>query len=264
MKITSWNVNSIKARGEHVQRFLKDSAPDVLMVQELKGLDFPADTFEALGYHTHAVTQKAYNGVAIFSKTPVTIIHEALPGKDADEQARYLEFDIETENGPLRLINIYLPNGNPLTDDDGAPHEKFTYKLEWMTRLYNRLKALRDSNTPFAIGGDFNIIPTDADCYDPTKWENDAATDPKSRALYRSYINLGLTEAFRALDPRAGQFTFWDYQAGAWQKDNGIRIDHFLLSPEIADRLTACTIDIAPRGWEKPSDHTPITLEIDL
>jgi exodeoxyribonuclease-3 len=264
MKITSWNVNSIKARGAHVERFLKDSAPDVLMVQELKGLDFPADTFEALGYHTHGVTQKAYNGVAIFSKTPLRIIHTALPGDETDEQARYIEFDIETKTGSLRLINIYLPNGNPVTDDNGKLHEKFTYKLNWMQRLFDRLKTLRDDNIPFAIGGDFNIIPTDDDCYDASKWEGDAATRPESRALYRSMINLGLTEAYRALDPRPGIFTFWDYQAGAWQKDNGIRIDHFLLSPEIADRLNTCDIDKNPRGWDKPSDHTPITIDIDL
>lgn len=252
MKITSWNVNSIKARKEHVERHLKESAPDVLMVQELKGLDFPAEDFKALGYETAAVTQKAYNGVAIFSKTPITVIHNTLPGDDSDEQARYIEF----ETNGLRLIDIYLPNGNPVDTD------KFTYKLSWMERLYQRLKTLREENIPFAIGGDFNIIAEDKDCWDPAVWEGDAATRPESRALYRKILNLGLTEAFRVFNRDAGQYTFWDYQAGRWQKDQGIRIDHFLLSPSLADRLVNCTIDKDPRGWDKPSDHTPIMIEI--
>lgn len=254
MRITSWNVNSIKARKEHVLRFLKEDAPDVLMVQELKGLDFPANDFKEIGYNSAAVTQKAYNGVAIFSKTPIDVILESLPGDQNDEQARYIEFDT---NG-LRLINIYLPNGNPVDT------EKFTYKLSWMERLYERLKTLREDKIPFAIGGDFNIIPEDKDCWDPSVWENDAATRPESRALYRAMVNLGLTESFRAIDTRAGHYTFWDYQAGRWQKDQGIRIDHFLLSPEIADKLESCDIDKLPRGWDKPSDHTPITINITL
>tara|TARA_B100000282_G_scaffold296810_1_gene280211 strand:- start:2001 stop:2771 length:771 start_codon:yes stop_codon:yes gene_type:complete len=252
IKITSWNVNSIKARNEHVQRFLKETAPDILMVQELKGLDFPTSDFEAIGYKTQAVTQKAYNGVAVFSKTPIEVILNKLPGDESDEQARYIEF----ETNGLRVIDIYLPNGNPIGT------EKFTYKLDWMERLYKRLKALREDYTPFIIGGDFNIIPTDIDCYSAQAWKDDALAQPESRAAYRKLINLGLTEAYRALDPRPGQYTFWDYQAGRWQKDEGIRIDHFLLSPEMADKLISCEIDKTPRGWEKPSDHTPITLEI--
>ncbi len=252
MQITSWNVNSIKARLEHVKRYLCEAAPDVLMVQELKGLEFPADAFEPLGYHTEAVCQKAYNGVAVFSKTPIKIIHTALPGDESDEQARYIEF----ETNGLRLINIYLPNGNPLGT------EKFTYKLAWMERLYTQLKALRDNNIPFVIGGDFNVIPEDKDCYDPKAWISDALAQPESRAALRKLENLGLYEAFRIINKNTGEYTFWDYQAGAWQKDNGIRIDHFLLSPELTDRLVNCTIDRTPRGWEKPSDHTPIMIEI--
>lgn len=252
MKITSWNVNSVKARKEHVERYLKDSAPDVLMVQELKGLDFPAEDFKALGYETEAVTQKAYNGVAVFSKTPIKVIHDALPGDKSDEQARYIEF----ETNDVRLIDIYLPNGNP------APGEKFEYKLAWMERLYKHLKKLREKNIAFAIGGDFNVIPEDKDCYDPKAWEGDALFRPESHAAFRKLINLGLYEAFRSLHSAGGQYTFWDYQAGRWQKDQGIRIDHFLLSPEIADRLISCSIDREPRGWDKPSDHTPISIEI--
>ena len=252
MKIVSWNINSIKARGEHVKRYLTETAPDVLMVQELKGMDFPAAEFEALGYHTAAVTQKAYNGVAVFSKAPLEVIHEALPGDKADEQARYIEF----ETNGLRLIDIYLPNGNPVDSD------KYPYKLNWMKRLKARLEVLRNEGIDFAIGGDFNVIPEDIDCWDPKSWAGDALFKLETRQHYRALLNLGLTEAFRAFDKHAGHYTFWDYQAGAWQKDHGIRIDHFLLSPALANRLIACHIDKAPRGWEKPSDHTPIQIEI--
>lgn len=252
MKITSWNVNSLKARREHVEKYLAESGTDVLMVQELKGEEFPHDDFKALGWETAAKGQKAYNGVAVFSKTPIEVIHDALPGDDTDEQARYIEF----ETNGLRLINIYLPNGNPIDT------EKFPYKLGWMERLYERLKALREDDIAFAIGGDFNVIPQDKDCWDPKAWAGDALAQPESRAAFRKLINLGLYEAFRALHNASGQYTFWDYQAGRWQKNQGIRIDHFLLSPEIADRLQSCSIDKDPRGWDKPSDHTPISIEI--
>lgn len=253
MKIASWNVNSIKARKEHVLKYLQDTNLDVLMVQELKGLDFPAEDFDAIGYHTAAVTQKSYNGVAIFSKTPITVIAEKLEGDDTDEQARYIEFETNGQH----LINIYLPNGNPIGT------EKFDYKINWMRRLYKRLKTLRDQDIPFAIGGDFNVIPEDKDCHDPAAWTNDALTQAKSREAFRALENLGLYDAFRICNKAAGQYSFWDYQAGAWQKDNGIRIDHFLLSPGITDRLISCTIDKTPRGWQRPSDHTPIIIEIE-
>lgn len=250
MKITSWNVNSIKARGEHVKRYLKEFAPDVLMVQELKGLDFPHGDFE--GYHTHAIGQKAYNGVAVFSKTPITVIAEKLEGDETDEQARYIEF--ETDN--VRLIDIYLPNGNPV------PGDKYDYKLAWMERLYNRLKTLVDSDIPFILGGDFNVIPDDKDCHSPKDWLDDALFRPETHTAWRKLINLGLTDAFRIYDGRSEMYSFWDYQAGAWQKNNGIRIDHFLLSPLYADRVLTCKINKEPRGWDKPSDHTPIEIEI--
>lgn len=253
MKIASWNVNSLKVRKGHVENYLKDSGIDVLMVQELKGETFPHEDFKALGWNTEAVTQKAYNGVAVFSKQPINVILDHLPGDDTDEQARYIEF----ETHGLRLINIYLPNGTPIGT------EKFDYKLAWMERLYERLKELRSNDIPFAIGGDFNVIPENKDCWDPKVWETDALAQPESRAAFRKLINLGLYEAFRALHNAPGQYTFWDYQAGAWQKDHGIRIDHFLLSPELADRLMACTIDKDPRGLDKPSDHTPIIVEIE-
>ncbi len=252
MKIASWNVNSIKARLDHALQWLQDTAPDALMLQELKGETFPSEAFEAIGYHASYVGQKAYNGVAILTKTPHEPLCRALPGNADDVQARYIETDL---NG-IRLINIYLPNGNPLGT------EKFDYKLAWMDRLYTQLKSYRDSQIPFMIGGDFNIIPDNIDCYDPAAWANDALFAPESRARWRALLNLGLTDCFRALHPQLQEFSFWDYQAGAWQRNNGIRIDHFLASPAIADRVTSCVIDKTPRGWDKASDHTPIVVEI--
>ena len=252
IKIASWNVNSIKTRLEHVQDFLKAQAPDVLMLQELKGLEFPADAFKSAGYESEAVTQKAYNGVAILSKNPFEVIETALPGDKSDKQARYLEIKLDG----VRLINIYLPNGNPV------PGEKYDYKLAWMKRLKARLAELREERTPFAIGGDFNIIPEDKDCYDPKAWKDDALLLPESRQHFRALLNLGLTDAFRVHDNSSEKYTYWDYQRGAWENGKGIRIDHFLLSPEVADRLKSCSIDTEPRGKSKPSDHTPIMVEI--
>ncbi len=253
MKIVSWNVNSIKARLEHVKRYLSKESPDILMLQELKGLEFPAEKFKSLGYHTHAVPQKAYNGVAIISKHPINVIHSHLPGNEKDEQARYIEANINS----IRVINIYLPNGNP------SPGPKYDYKLEWMEHLYARLKHLRDTDTPFVIGGDFNVIPENKDCHNTKDWQGDALFRPETHAVWRKLLNLGLTDAFRVNNNAAEQYTFWDYQAGAWQKNNGIRIDHFLLSPTLADRLQSCTINKTPRGWDKPSDHTPIELILE-
>ena len=250
MKIATWNVNSIKARTSHVQRWLERVQPDVLCLQELKGLEFPHDAFG--GYQIHAVGQKAYNGVAILSKRPFTVISEKLIGDESDEQARYLEI----EAGGLRVINIYLPNGNP------APGDKFEYKLKWMDRLLVRLMELRAKEIPFLITGDFNVIPEARDCWDVKVWESDALYRIETRQKFRAILNIGLTDAFRALNQDSHQYTFWDYQAGCWPKDLGIRIDHFLLSPTVTDRLISCTIDKEPRGEESPSDHTPVVLTI--
>ncbi len=250
MKIATWNVNSIKARTAHVQRWLERAQPDLLCLQELKGLEFPADAFP--GYTAHAVAQKAYNGVAILSKIPFTVVLDKLPGDDADEQARYLE--IETDG--IRLINIYLSNGNPW------PGEKFEYKLRWMERLYHRLKHLRAEEIPFVITGDFNVIPESRDCWDPKVWQDDALFRIETRQAFRKILYLGLTDAFRALNQNTHQYTFWDYQAGCWPADKGIRIDHFLLSPAITDKLADCVIDKIPRGEDSPSDHTPVILTI--
>ncbi|MEM6781431.1 MAG: exodeoxyribonuclease III [Pseudomonadota bacterium] len=252
MKIASWNVNSIKQRLPHVKRWLEKTETDVLMIQELKGLDFPSEDIKAAGYESVFVNQKAFNGVAILSKEPVEVVLDALPGDESDEQARYLEVDYED----MRLINIYLPNGNPVDT------EKYPYKLNWMERLSKRAKYLRDNNIPFLIGGDFNVIPADQDCYDPKSWEGDALFRPETHAAFRRLLNLGLTDAFRVFNHDI-QYSYWDYQGGAWPQNKGIRIDHFLLSPPLVDKMSSCTIDSEPRGEEKASDHTPITVDLE-
>ncbi|MCB9965974.1 MAG: exodeoxyribonuclease III [Rhodospirillales bacterium] len=253
MKLATWNVNSIKARQELVLRWIGEVQPDVLMIQELKGLDFPAtEQFQTAGYHIETVPQKTYNGVATLSKEPVTCLHRSLPGFTEDEQARYQESDLDG----LRLINIYAPNGNPVDS------EKFPYKLKWLHHLYDRLCTLREDNIPFLLTGDFNIMPEDIDCYNPDGWKEDALFRPESRALFRQFCNLGLTDAWRVLHPRESAYTFWDYQGGAFPANKGLRIDHFLLSPSVADRLISCEIDVTPRGWDRPSDHTPVIIHI--
>lgn len=279
MKIASWNVNSIKVRLDHVKDWLTTHKPDILMIQELKGVAFPANDFEEIGYRSAFVSQKAYNGVATLSRHKIDVIKDKLDGDKKDDQARYLEADI---NG-LRLINIYLPNGNPVLADssslrkqgssrqsaqdpglrrDDSFSDKFDYKLSWMDRLKDRLVALREDKIAFAVGGDFNVIPEPRDCYDPKAWDGDALFRPESHAKFRSLLNLGLTDAFRVYNQQAEQYTYWDYQRGAWPANKGIRIDHFLLSPPVTDRLTGCTIDQDPRGLEKASDHTPIMIEL--
>lgn len=270
MKIVSWNVNSIKARLEHVKNYLQSASPDYLLLQELKGVEFPESEFSDLGYSSNFVSQKAYNGVAILSKKPQEqeVILKALPqqsqSEQSDEQARYLEIECSLPKNAqdrygsksFHLINIYLPNGNPVDT------EKYPYKLSWMERLYSRLHFLRNAHIPFVIGGDFNVIPEPKDCYDPKAWEGDALYRLSTKQAYRKILNLGLYDAFRIFHSEAEQYTFWDYQRGAWEKNNGIRIDHFLLSPEIADICNDCHIDSTPRGWAKASDHTPIMVEL--
>ncbi|CAA7623485.1 Exonuclease III [Candidatus Terasakiella magnetica] len=254
MRIATWNVNSIRARLPNVLEWLTAFAPDAVLLQEIKCQDeqFPRLEIEAAGYHCQIHGQKSYNGVAILSRHPLTNITVGLPGDSSDEQARYIEADVEG----WRVASLYLPNGNP------APGDKFEYKLAWMRRLIDHARSLLLTGTPFVLGGDYNICPTDDDVYDPANWQNDALCRPDSRALFHTLRHLGLTEAFRALHPEKGRYTFWDYQAGAWQRDQGLRIDHFLLSPQAADRLVACEIDKTPRGRDKASDHTPIWIEL--
>ena len=253
MKIASWNVNSIRARIEHVKRWLSRQNPDVLLMQELKGEVFPADVFEPLGYHSVAVTQKTYNGVAILSRSPIELTCTTLPGDINDSHARFLETRIDG----LRIVNIYSPNGNP------PGSEKFAYKLAWMDRLAIELRAWLADGIPTLIGGDFNVIPEDIDCHKPSSWMHDALFQPEPRARYRNWTSMGYTDAFRALHPgEPGQFTYWDYFRLAFEHNRGIRIDHFLLSPSLAPRALTCSIDREPRAEEKPSDHTPILLEL--
>ena len=256
MKIATWNVNSIKARLPRVLEWLAEAAPDVALLQEIKTVaeSFPEAEIGDLGYNTAVLGQKSYNGVAILAKRPIEDVVEGLPGDDDDDQARYLEAVIDG----VRVATIYLPNGNP-TDTP-----KFPYKLAWMERLYDHARTLLAYEEPLVLGGDYNIAPTDADVFDPAAWAGDALCRPDSRSKFRAIVNLGLTEAYRARHPNtAGAYSFWDYQRGRWQRDEGLRIDHLLLSPQAADRLGDCDIDRKPRGHsEKPSDHTPVWCEL--
>ncbi len=258
VKIASWNVNSVNARLPNVLAWLETAAPDIVLLQELKCQEekFPALEFQALGYDTAVVGQKSYNGVAILSKLPLTEVRSALPGDEDDPQARWVE---ALAGDRVRIACLYLPNGNPVDT------EKFPYKLRWMERLRARAADLLAANEITLLGGDYNVCPTDDDVHDPIAWRDDALCRPESRSAFRALLHQGYTDAFRARHPEAGRYTFWDYQAGAWQKDNGLRIDHLLLSPRAADRLRDCDVDKEPRGREKASDHTPIwcTLDID-
>jgi exodeoxyribonuclease-3 len=254
VEIASWNVNSIKTRLEQVKEWLEEHAPDVLLLQELKGLEFPAETFRGMGYESIAVTQKAYNGVAILSRTPIKAVSKSLAGLEVDTHARFLEVIIKD----IRIVNIYLPNGNPIGT------EKFEYKLDWMDRLRAQMKRWLAGDIPTIVGGDFNVIPEDIDCHKPASWIKDALFQPEPRARYRGFLEMGYIDAFRSLHPdEKGQFTFWDYFRQAFEHNRGIRIDHFLLSPKLVGRLTSCEIDKRPRSLPKPSDHTPIVLTLD-
>ena len=261
MRIATWNVNSIKQRVGHLVGFLDDAKPDVVCLQELKCQDegFPRAEIEAAGYAVETLGQKAYNGVALLVRAPLAMseIRRGLPGDDTDEQARYIEALISGEGvRPVRVASIYLPNGNPIGTD------KFLYKQAWMRRLFVRMQALRDEEMPVVLAGDYNIIPEPHDAKRPAAWVNDALFQPESRGFYRDYLNAGWTDAVRACHPEHDVYTFWDYQAGAFQKNDGIRIDHLLLSPQAADRLVQSGVDRFTRAWEKPSDHVPVWVEL--
>jgi len=252
MKIATWNVNSVKARIGPLLAWLDAAAPDVLLLQETKCVDgeFPRLEIEAKGYRIALHGQKTYNGVAILSRLPLDEVRTRLPGNEADEQARWIE---ATVDGKVRVVSLYLPNGNP------APGEKFDYKLAWMRRMIARAATLLEADLPTVLGGDYNVCPTDDDVYDPAAWRTDALCRPESRARFRELLYLGFTEAYRALNPDAKHaYTFWDYQSAAWDRDAGLRIDHLLLSPQAADLLDGVGIDKGPRGGDKPSDHTPV------
>lgn len=260
MIIATWNVNSVKARLPTVLAWFKEHAPDVACLQEIKCEDdkFPRLEFEDLGYNVEIHGQKTYNGVALLSKLPIEETLKGLPGDDGDEQARYLEAVVAADAGPVRVASLYLPNGNPVDS------EKFAYKLAWFERLRARAKELLAHEEPVVLAGDYNVIPREDDVHDPAKWAGDALFQPESRAAWRALLNVGYTDAYMAADGRIHQYTFWDYQGGAWPKDHGIRIDHVACSPQAADKLESVTIHRDARSMEKPSDHVPVAAAFDL
>jgi exodeoxyribonuclease III len=260
MRIATWNVNSIKQRTENLVTWLAESQPDVVCLQETKCNDsaFPREPLEALGYNVAVHGQKAFNGVAILSKLPFDEVTPRLPGDDLDEQARFLEAVLSTRSGALRLASLYLPNGNPPSSD------KYGYKIRWMERVIEYARERLSLEEPLILAGDYNVIPTGSDVRDPALWVEDALFLPQTRGKFRTLTGLGLTDAVRATSDGAGLYTFWDYQAGAWQKNDGIRIDHIVLSPQAADHLTAVGIDRWVRAWERPSDHVPVWIDLDI
>ncbi len=262
MDIATWNINGVKARLETALAWLKEASPDVACLQEIKSEDapFPRQAFEALGYQVETHGQKGFNGVALLSKTPMSDVTRGLPflpdsDDNSDEQARFITALVSPREDsglpPVRVACLYLPNGNPLGT------EKFPYKLAWMERLIAYARERLDHEEPLVLAGDYNVIPDARDLTSEKAWAEDALYQPESRGALRRLEALGFTDAVRAVSD--GQhFTFWDYQAGAWQKNNGIRIDHLMLSPQLADKLRAVRIDDHVRGWEKPSDHVPV------
>jgi len=255
MKISSYNINGVKARLPRLLEWLQETRPKVACLQEVKSQDegFPAEEFEKIGYQAIWHGQKGFNGVAILADgvKPVEI-QRGLPGAPEDEQARYLEADV----AGVRVVCIYLPNGNP------QPGPKFDYKLAWMERLRSRMQHLWSLELPCAVVSDFNVIPEDKDVWSPKAMASDALMQPASRDAYARLLAGGWTDALDTLNPRGGVWTYWDYQAGAWQRDHGFRIDHMLLSPELADRLVGCGVDKDQRGREKASDHAPVWFEV--
>jgi exodeoxyribonuclease III len=260
MRIATWNVNSIKQRMGQIEAWISERSPDIVCLQETKCVDdaFPREPLEALGYNVAVHGQKTFNGVAVLSKLPFDEITPRLPGEDSDDHARFMEVVFSTKDGTLRLASLYLPNGNPPDSD------KYAYKMAWMDRLAQYARARLRLEEPLVLGGDFNVIPSPADARNPDRWSGDALFLPRTRERFRALCNLGLADAVRAASDGPGPYTFWDYQAGAWQKNDGIRIDHLLLSPQAADRLSAVGIDRHVRSWEKPSDHVPVWIDLEL
>jgi exodeoxyribonuclease-3 len=259
VKIATFNVNGIKARLPALLDWLAQTSPDVAALQEIKCVDaeFPREAVEALGYNVETHGQKGFNGVALLSKRPLEDVARGLPGDPDDAQARWIEATVSGAGAAVRVCGLYLPNGNP------APGPKFDYKLGWMARLEARARALLAEEGPAVMLGDYNVIPEPRDAKRPEAWVEDALFRHESRAAFRRVLHLGFTDAFRARhDGQA--FTFWDYQAGAWPRDDGIRIDHALLTPQALDRLTGCGIDRETRGREKPSDHAPLWVTLEL
>jgi exodeoxyribonuclease III len=269
MRIATWNVNSIRQRLDHLVSWLKEREPDVVCLQEIKCMDdaFPREPIEALGYTVVTHGQKTFNGVALLSRLPFDETRQGLAGDDEDTHARFLEGVVSLKSdgkrsskspGVVRIACLYLPNGNPVNTD------KYPYKLKWMERLSNFARERMTTEEPLILAGDFNVIPHARDVSNPAAWVNDALFLPQTRERFEALLNLGLTDALRATSDDGGLYTFWDYQAGAWQKNLGIRIDHMLLSPQASDRLVEVGIDKHVRSWEKPSDHVPVWADFDF
>lgn len=268
MKIATFNINGIKARITALPGWLDQTQPDVVVLQEIKSVDdaFPRELFEERGYNVETHGQKSFNGVAILSKLPLEDVTRGLPGDDTDEQARWIEATVVGKMA-LRICGLYLPNGNPVeldVDGNPVPGGKYAYKLNWMERMRRRAAELLVAEEPALMAGDYNIIPQPEDAKRPESWREDALFRLESRAAFRRILNLGFTEAFRAREQGPGHYSFWDYQAGAWNRNDGIRIDHLLLSPQAADLLTDSGIDKSVRGGDKPSDHVPVWITLDL
>jgi exodeoxyribonuclease-3 len=260
VRIATWNINGVKARLDGLLTWLRSEAPDVVCLQEIKcvGEAFPAAEIEALGYNVAVHGQKGFNGVALLSRRPLEDVRRGLPGEPDAGQSRYIEALASSGAGVVRVAGLYLPNGNPIGT------EKFEYKLAWIEALEAHIAELLTLEEPLVILGDFNVIPDPVDAKTPAAWTRDALFQPESRAAYRRLLALGLTDAVRTCHPGPGIYTFWDYQAGSWPKNDGIRIDHLLLSPLAADRLKASGVDRFTRGWERPSDHVPVWVDLEI
>ena len=258
MKITTWNVNSVNARIEHLIKFINEDQSDIYFLQELKTIEdsFPRNEIDEIGYHSYVNGQKAWNGVAILSKKKLAITNKSIPNYD-DINSRFIETEINIKQikKNIKIINIYLPNGNPIDT------EKFDYKIMWMKKFNEYILQLKDKSYPILIGGDFNVIPNDEDVYSPENFKNDACAHPLTREQFRILINNDFTDTVKFFIKGNTNWTFWGYRGGGWQKGNGLRIDHFLTSPELTDLIKKVEVNRKPRGWEKASDHTPVTIE---
>lgn len=260
MKIATFNINGIKARKDALSGWIESSDPDVVLLQEIKSVDdgFPRSHFEDMGYNVETNGQKGFNGVAILSKRPIEDVNKILPGDIEDNQARWIEATIPFENKVVRVCSLYAPNGNPI------PGLKYEYKLKWMRRLFIHAEMLLKTEIPIVLGGDYNVIPQKIDAANIEQWAEDALFLPQSKSAFRKLLNIGYIDSFRVLEKEPGHYTFWDYQAGSWNRNNGIRIDHLLLNPSCADYLDEVGIDSEIRGYEKPSDHVPIWIKLQL
>lgn len=257
MKIISWNVNSVRARLDNILTYIKESKPDILLLQEIKTQDetFPKDDFKNQGYYSYIFGQKSYNGVAIVSKLKVSNINTNFI-KDELKQSRVISGEIFLADKKIELVNIYVPNGNPINT------EKYEYKKKWLKKFISCIKKSLTKNSNLIIAGDFNIIPEEIDVHDFTRYENDALGKLEIRKKYRELINLGFKDIYRLINKKKKEYTFWDYFAGSWQKNYGMRIDHFLLSNNLIENVISININKKPRSKVKPSDHTPIELTI--